>query len=142
MKLEAVLNILKQEIMKNSGLLIAGLFLFIFPIGMNAQTKSGFDFFAGKWNIVVKNTPNGDAKMVVNFEKKNEVVTATLNDSTGKELYKVTKTEIVNDLAYITFIGSQSNDVPLTLKKKDETSITGDIMGMFWIEGNRIGKNN
>jgi hypothetical protein len=128
--------------MKRTGLLITGFLLFIFSIAMNAQTKSDYDFFTGRWNIIVRNTPNGDVKMVVNIEKINDVVKATLNDSTGKELYKVTKTEIVNDLAYITFIGSQSSDVPLTLKKKDETSITGDIMGMFWIEGNRISKKN
>lgn len=120
--------------MKKLGLVIAGFFLFIFSVGLNAQITSAFEYFAGKWNIVVKNTPNGDAKMVVNFEKVNGRVTASLKDSTDKELYKVTKTEIVNDLAYITFIGSQSNDVPLTLKKNDESNLTGDIMEMFLVE--------
>jgi hypothetical protein len=128
--------------MKKSGLLIAGFFLFIFSIGVNAQTKSGYDFFAGKWNITVRSTPQGDVKMVVNFEKINNAVSASIKDSTGKDLYKVTNTEIDKDQAILTFIGSQSNDVPLTLRKKDETSITGDIMGMFNVEGTRISKNN
>ena len=68
-------------------------------------------------------------------------MSVSLKDSTGKDLYKVTNTEIDKDQAIITFIGSQSNDVPLTLRKKDETSITGDIMGMFEVEGKRISKN-
>ena len=129
-----------QEIMKKSGLLIAGIFLFIFSIGMNAQTKTGFDFFDGKWNVIIKSAPQGDVKMVINFEKINEVVSASIKDSTEKELYKVTNTDINQDQDVITFTGSLG-DVPLTLRKKDETSLEGDITGMFDIEGKRISKN-
>ena len=132
---------LKQEIMKKSGLLIAGFLLFIIPGGLNAQIKSGYDFFAGKWNVTILGAPQGDVKMVVDFVKINDAVTASIKDSTGKDLYEVTHTKIDNDQAVITFIGSQGSDVPLTLKKKDETNITGDIMGMFNIEGRRLSKN-
>ena len=106
---------------------------------MNAQTKSGYDFFAGKWNVIV-NSPQGDVKMIVDFEKINEVVSASLKDSAGKDLYKVTNTEVGKDQAIVTFTGSQG-DVPLTLKKIDENSVTGDIMGMFDVEGKRLIKN-
>jgi hypothetical protein len=126
--------------MKKLSLLMAGLFLLIFSIGVNAQTKSGYDFFAGKWNVIVKGAPQGDVKMVVNFEKINNAVSAALTDSTGKDLYKVTNTEIDKNQAIVTFTGSQG-DVPLTLRKKDETSIAGDIMGMFVVEGKRLSKN-
>jgi hypothetical protein len=124
--------------MKKSGLLIAGFFLFIFSIGLNAQTKAGYDFFAGKWNIIITGTPQGDVKMIVSFEKINDVVSASIRDSTGKDLYKVTNTRIDKDTAVITFIGSQGGDVPLTLMKKEETIVTGDIMGMFEFEGKKI----
>jgi len=131
---------LKQKIMKRSGLLITGLFLFIFAMSVNAQTKTGYDFFAGKWNVIIVGAPQGDVKMVVNFEKINNAVSSSLKDSTGIDLYQVTNTAIDNDQAIITFIGSQG-DVPLVLKKKDETNITGDIMGMFEVEGKRSDKN-
>ncbi len=78
--------------------------------------------------------------MVVNFEKINEVVSASLKDSTGKDLYKVTKAELENDQAIVTFTGSQG-DVDLKLKKKDETTIEGDIMRKFSVEGMRFIKN-
>jgi hypothetical protein len=130
----------KQKIMKKSGFLVAGLFLFIFSMGLNAQTKTGFDFFAGKWNLTVQGAPQGDVKMVVNFEKINNNFSSSLKDSTGKELYKVSKTEIVKEQAIITFYGSQG-DVCLTLRKKDETIIIGDIMGMFDVEGKRVSKD-
>ena len=127
--------------MKKSGFINFGFFLFIFSIGLNAQTKSGYDFFAGKWSLIVTGAPQGDVKMVVNFEKIDNVVSSSIKDSTGKDLYKVTNTEIDEDQAIITFIGSQSSDVPLTLRKKDETSITGDIMEMFEVEGKRVSTN-
>lgn len=127
--------------MKRSGLLIAGLLLFIFSIGVNAQTKSGYDFFDGKWNVIVSGSPQGNVNMIVNFTKINDVVSASIIDSAGNDLYKVTKTVIDKDQATITFIGSMSDDVPLTLRKKDETNITGDIMGMFGVEGKRLNKN-
>lgn len=124
--------------MKKSALLITLVFLFIFSIGINAQTKSGYDFFAGQWNVIVEGAPQGNVKMVVNFEKINNILSASIKDSTGKDLYKVTNAVIDKDQAVITFIGSQSSDVPLTLRKKDEASVTGDIMGMFDVAGKRI----
>ena len=126
--------------MKKSGLLFTGIILVLFTMGVNAQTKNGYDFFAGKWDVIVKGAPQGDIKMVVNFEKINDAVSASIKDSTGKDLYKVTNTEIDKDQATITFIGSQG-DVPLTLRKTDETGVTGDIMGMFDVEGKRLSKN-
>jgi hypothetical protein len=131
---------LNQEIMKKTGLLITGIFLLIFSMGMNAQTKTGYDFFAGKWNVIIRSAPQGDVKMVVNFEKINEVVSASLKDSTGNDLYKVTNTAIDKDQAIVTFTGTQG-DVDLKLIKKDDTSIAGDIMGMFDVEGKRISIN-
>lgn len=126
--------------MKKSGLLIAGILLFFFSNGINAQTKTGYDFFAGNWNITIMGTPQGDVKMVVNFDKVNEVLSASLKDSTGKELYLVTNTAIAKDQATVTFTGSQG-DVDLKLVRKDETNITGDIMGVFSVEGKRLSIN-
>jgi hypothetical protein len=125
--------------MKKSGFINFGFFLFIFSIGVSAQTN-GYDYFAGKWNVVVKSAPQGDVKMVINFEKINNAVSSSIKDSTDKDLYKVTNTEVNNDQAIITFTGSQG-EVPLTLKKKDETNITGDIMGMFQVEGKKVSEN-
>ncbi len=51
----------------------------------------------------------------------------------------VTNTTIDKDQATVTFTGSQG-DVDLKLVKKDET-ISGDIMGMFSVEGKRVSIN-
>jgi len=125
--------------MKKTGLIIMGLFLLCFSLNIQAQTKSGFEFFAGKWNVVVNGAPQGDVNMFINFEMSNDQVKATMKDSTGNTLYTVKYTEINKDQASITFVGSQG-DVNLTLTKKDDNSLTGDIMGMFTVEGKRLNK--
>jgi hypothetical protein len=123
--------------MKKLSTIIVGMFLFLFSIGLQAQTKTGFEFFKGKWNVVV-NAPNGDSKIVVCFEQKDDKVVGKITDAEGKELYKITNTEIKDKQATVTFIGSQGSDVPLELNQKDDNHVTGSIMGMFDANGERI----
>ena len=75
--------------------------------------------------------------MVVGFEKNNDTIIGSINDSDGKELYKVTDTTIGDESVTVNFIGSQGT-TPLYLKKRDENHLTGDIMGMFSASGERI----
>lgn len=105
--------------------------------GVNAQTKTGFDFFAGQWNATVLGSPMGDLKLDIGFEKINDQVKGSIKDTTGKELYEVITTEINQEKAILNFIGSQG-EVPLTLVRKDDDNLTGNIMNMFDVQGVRI----
>ena len=51
--------------MKKLNVFFAGIFFLLLSFGANAQTKTGADFFAGKWNLLVAGTPNGDIKIWV-----------------------------------------------------------------------------
>ena len=73
---------------------LSGIFLLFLSLSANAQTKTGSDYFAGKWNIMVKGTPSGDRKMVFVLEKKDYPITGVVQDENGKELSKITKTEL------------------------------------------------
>lgn len=50
------------------------LFLFVFLLGLSvrgfSQTTPPADFFAGKWEITIMGTPNGDAKLVTELVRK------------------------------------------------------------------------
>ncbi len=123
-------------IMKNINVILAGIFILLSAVA-NAQVKTGFDYFKGKW-IVVASAPNGDVQMIVGFEKTDDKVTGTIKDSDGKELYKVVRTTVNEKQATIRFIGSQG-EVTMTLNKNDENTVTGDIMdGMVTISGEMI----
>ena len=119
------------------GLMIFSALFFMFSVAASSQTKAGFEYFRGKWNVVAS-SPYGDVKMVVGFEKNAEQVFSTIRDSDGKEMYKVESTTVGEKQATIKFVGSQG-EVAMVLNRKDDNAVTGDIMdGMVSVTGERI----
>lgn len=123
--------------MKKVNLLFKGIFFLLLSFNVNAQSKTGADYFAGKWNIVVKGTPNGDAKMIFVLENRNDSIAGAVQDSTGKEMTKITSTELTDSSLTIYFT-AQGYDVNLALTKKDDDHATGSMMGMFDADADRI----
>ena len=78
--------------MKKVSLLFAGLFFLLLSINVKAQT-SGADYFAGKWSVLVKGTPNGDAKMVFVLDNTSDSLSGVVQDSTGAEISKISSIE-------------------------------------------------
>jgi len=119
------------------GLIILTGILFMFSVAASSQTKTGFEYFKGKWNVTAS-SPYGDVKMVVGFERNDENVISTIKDSDGKELYKVVSTAVGEKQATVKFIGTQG-EVTMVLNRKDDNALTGDIMdGMVPVSGERV----
>jgi hypothetical protein len=119
------------------GLIILTGILFMFSVAASSQTKTGFEYFKGKWNVTAS-SPNGDVLMVVGFEKNEDKITSKISDSDGKELFKVVSTAVGEKQATIKFIGSQG-EVAMVLNRKDDNAVTGDIMdGMVPVYGERL----
>ena len=123
--------------MKKLSSLFAGSFFLLLSVGIHAQSKTGSDFFAGKWNVLITGTPYGDLKRVYVLEKKDNGLAGTVLDSTGKEISKCSKVEVKDNevTLYYTALG---NDVSIVLTKKDEDHVTGRALGMFDAKGERI----
>ena len=123
--------------MKKISTLAAGLFFLLLSSGTQAQTKTGADFFAGKWRVLVTGTPYGDLKRIYFLEKSDNTLTGIVQDSTGKEITKCSKVE-VKDNEVTLYYQSMGNDVSITLIKKDEDHVTGSVLGAFEAKGERI----
>ena len=123
--------------MKKINLFITGAFFLFLSLSVSAQSKTGGEYFTGKWSVLVKGTPNGDAKMTVSLDKKDSTMTGVILDSTGTEMAKISKVELTEKEATVYFT-TQGYDVYLTMTKKDDDHITGSMMGMFDAEGDRI----
>jgi len=123
--------------MKKLCQLFIGLFILLLSFNGYAQTKTGADYFEGKWDVLVKGLPSGDTKMFFVLEKKDTTLTGAVQDSTGKEISKIDKAEIGATTATVYFV-AQGYDVNLLMNKKDEDHITGSLMGMFDAEGDRV----
>ena len=123
--------------MKRLTILTAGFLSLVLSFNAQAQSKTGADFFAGKWNVLITGTPYGDLKRVYILEKKDNGLAGTVLDSTGKEISKCSKVEVKDNevTLYYTALG---NDVSIVLTKKDEDHVTGRAMGMFDAKGERI----
>lgn len=122
--------------MKKVLVILTGIML-MFSFAAKAQTLTGFEYFKGKWNVVVS-SPVGDVKMIVGFDKVGDKPTATIRDTEGNEMYAVVSTDIAEKKATVKFTGSQG-EVAMVLNIKEENTVTGDIMdGMAYFTGERI----
>ena len=109
----------------------------VLSLHADAQEKTGADYFAGKWNVVVKATPNGDRKMVFALDKTENTITGVVQDTTGIVLSKIVKAELSANSITVYF-SMNDHDVSLDLTKKDEDHASGSAMGMFDAEAERV----
>jgi hypothetical protein len=60
--------------------------------------------------------------MIFLLEKKGNAITGVVQDTTGKEISKVTDAELKEN-EIVLYYNTQGRDVDLTLKKKDEDHV-------------------
>jgi hypothetical protein len=124
--------------MKKLSCFTIGLLSLVLSFNAEAQSKTGADYFAGKWNALITGTPYGDLKRVYVLEKKDNGLAGTVIDGgTGKEISKCSKVE-VKDNEVTLFYTSMGNDVSVVLTKKDEDHLTGKALGQWDATAERI----
>jgi len=107
-------------------------------VSINAQAiKTGEKYFIGKWNVMVYGLPDGDTKMVINIEKKDDKITGNMADPAKTDTpLELTNIEVADSTFKATF-SAQGMDIALTLKIKDDKNIAGNMMDMFEIKGTK-----
>lgn len=123
--------------MKKLTSIFAALFFLLTSFASHAQSNAGADYFAGKWNVLVKGLPQGDTKLFFVLEKQDTTMTGAVQDNTGKQIAKLDKVELSGASATVYFY-AQGYDVSMVMTKKDEDHITGSMMNMFDAEGERV----
>jgi hypothetical protein len=123
--------------MKKLNSILIGSFFLLLAVSANAQTKTGAEFFAGKWKVLVTGTPYGDLKRIYVLEKNGNTLTGIVQDSTGKEITKCSKVE-VKDNEVTLYYQAMGNDVNITLIRKDDDHVTGSVLGTYDAKGERI----
>lgn len=117
-------------------LFFAGLFFLVLSFNVQAQTQPPADYFVGKWNVQVEGTPSGDGKMTVVLERKEGKLAGTIINKPGTEPTKVTKIDEAEKSVTLYF-NTNGYDVNLTMEKKDDDHVIGNVMGMFDVKGER-----
>jgi len=123
--------------MKRLSTVFVGVFFLLLAVNTNAQSKAGAGYFSGKWSVLLKGLPNGDAKMIFVLENRNDSIVGLVQDTAGTEIAKITGADL-KDTEVTLYFTAQGYDVNLVLTKKDDDHTTGSLMGMFDAEGERV----
>ncbi len=104
-----------------------------------AQSVTASDFFAGKWELIVKGTPDGDSKLLTTLLRKEGKLTGELADMNNPSAQKIaiTKVEESEDEIEL-FFTAQGYDVSVKLTKVDGDNLRGMLLSMFEARANRI----
>lgn len=121
----------------------ASIFFFVIFVGIAfrgiSQTTAPADFFAGKWEILVSGTPNGDVTFVTDLVRKDGKLTGELvnpSDPSGKRT--LTKVEENGDKLNLYFDSSQAGEIAINLQKVDDDNLKGVLMDSFETKAKRI----
>ena len=100
----------------------------------HAQGESK-DYFVGKWQVSVPGLPMGDVDMIVELSRVDGNLKGTISAlEQTVEVERITEREKSVTLYFV----GEGYDVDLTLTKKSQNEVTGDMMGQFDATGKRI----
>ncbi|WP_157243384.1 hypothetical protein [Algoriphagus resistens] len=123
--------------MKINKLVFLGIMCMLSVIMVQASSQPSPEYFEGKWAVLVKGTPNGDATIPVRFETVEGKTIGYFMEEGATEESKMSSVTISGDVVNTAF-NISGYDVTLSLKKVDDDHAKGDLMGMFDAEGTRV----
>lgn len=126
--------------MKKSGIFLTGLFLALSVLISQAQEKpKAGDFFIGKWKVLVKGAPSGDAIMHVEFmtDEKGKIAGTIVDDEGAAPVAKFTRVE-AKEKNVTAYWVAQGYDVYLYLEKNGDNEVEGSMLDMFDATGERV----
>lgn len=106
----------------------------LFAFTSKAQTST---YYAGKWDVLVKGTPQGDVHLKFALADSASAIKGTYTNPEDNKETPLTKTEL-KDGKLTLYFTIQQYDLSLVLSKKDEDNVTGSLMGMFESTGVRV----
>jgi hypothetical protein len=118
-----------------------GIMLFLL-IGLASKSfsQTATDFFAGKWEISVFGTPQGDVKFATELTRGTDgKLTGKLKsiDDTAADPINIDKAEDADGKITIYF-SAQGYDLSLSLTKEDDDNLKGTLLEMFESKAKRI----
>ena len=117
--------------MKTAKTMITALILVLLTSALFAQPEAAADdYFTGKWEVLVEETPQGDATIIFNLNREEGELVGNISaegESGSTKIDRITETEDSITAYWI----AQGHNVNITLKKKDENSMTGSLMNML-----------
>lgn len=102
-----------------------------------AKAQTSQNFFVGNWEVLVKGTPQGDIKMPMSFELKDDKLVGKITNPETKEVATMTSVEMKGEELLAAF-SAGGYDLTMVISKKDEEHFVGKLMDMIEVEGTRL----
>ncbi len=113
---------------------LCGFALFLISFSTQAQTT---DYFAGDWEVTIKDTPMGTITVMLTLERVDgKLVGKFVDSASGNETKMNDITESENSLT-LSFT-SEYGDLYLAIQRVDEENVSGSLMDSFAVEGKRV----
>lgn len=125
--------------MKNLSILF---FFFTALLFSSASMAQNSDYFAGDWEVQIKDTPMGTISVVLTLERVDGKLAGKFVDkASGVETKMNQITEQAAGLT-LSFTAEGYGDLYLTLQRADDENVTGSLMDSFAVEGKRVAQKN
>jgi hypothetical protein len=109
------------------------------PTPAVAKETPAVDFYAGKWEVVFLGTPQGDAKLIATFTRKDGKLEGELKDPTNDKSEAIPVTSVDESASKLTFgFTAQGYDLTVELEKVDDDNLKGMMMNMFETKAVRV----
>ena len=95
------------------------------------------DYFVGAWDVVIIGAPDGDMESRITLERREGKLTGYMSGF-GEEKVAFTQVDEGNDESVTLSFSFNGMDIQMLLKKQDENTVKGDVMGMLDVSGKRI----
>ena len=125
--------------MKNLSILF---FFFTALLFSSASMAQNSDYFAGDWEVQIKDTPMGTISVVLTLERVDGKLAGKFVDkASGVETKMNQITEQAAGLT-LSFTAEGYGDLYLTLQRADDENVTGSLMDSFAVEGKRVAQKS
>ncbi|TLX73497.1 hypothetical protein E9993_15405 [Labilibacter sediminis] len=114
------------------------LFVLLFGLSMTSFANDNVEKFVGKWSLMVRDLPDGDAEMSLILESKEGKLGGKLVGADGEEfpIYDVE----VEGKELLFMYDARGYNVTMALELIGEGKSEGYMMDMFLVEGEKVKK--
>ncbi len=117
-------------------------FFFTALLFSSASMAQNSDYFAGDWEVQIKDTPMGTISVVLTLERVDGKLAGKFVDkASGVETKMNQVTEQAAGLT-LSFTAEGYGDLYLTLQRTDDENVTGSLMDSFAVEGKRVAQKS
>ena len=117
-------------------------FFFTALLFSSASMAQNSDYFAGDWEVQIKDTPMGTISVVLTLERVDGKLAGKFVDKASGVETKMNQVTEQGAGLTLSFTAEGYGDLYLTLQRADDENVTGSLMDSFAVEGKRVAQKS